>query len=225
MLACCHTLRLKMAEVVHQVVINGTRKYRMVRDHCHEELHAKYDRGLEGMDTVHEELEEGLAKSPVEMLHSVVRNLRQAIQKCECCRLMIEEDRQRLEGQKHPIPLRRVTVKEAAARHRNETLKGAKSMHQYVGEANEESWDGGDEGPDGGDEDDDDGPGSEEVVQEGQNLEGGVSAEGGGKTPRAEGRRIPERDRKQARIGRFPRPVAAALLPARRHLRGLHLPL
>jgi len=94
MLGCCHTLRLRMAELMHQVVLEGTRKYRMVRDHCHEELYARYEMGLGGMDVVHDELEEGLAKCPVEELNTTVKNLRKAIQKCERCLLMIEEDRQ-----------------------------------------------------------------------------------------------------------------------------------
>jgi len=86
-------------------------------------------------------------------------------------------------------------------------------MCQYVGEAKEECAI---ECSDGGD---DEGPGLEEVDQEGQGLEGGVSAVGG-KTQRVERTRLPE----QAQIGCFPRPVAAALLPARRDLRGLRLP-
>jgi hypothetical protein len=217
LLGCCHTLRLKMAELVHKVVMEGTKIYRTVRDHSHEELQRKYEGGLDGMDLAHDEMEDKLGKSPVGMLHTVVRDLRQAIRKCKGCHMTIEDERLRAADQAHPIPLRRVTIEEAAARHKSALLKGTKSMSGYVAEAKGEC-----EIEVASDEDEDEGgEGSEEVAREGQDLEGAVSAV---RTQTSERTRIPAKDGKQARIGRFPRPVAAVLLPPRRHLRGLRVP-
>jgi hypothetical protein len=74
-----------------------------------------------------------------------------------------------------------------------------------------------------------DGPLMQGVNQDGQDLENLEEDDGGaGAVSRSrkssEPKRFPKVDGKQARIGRFPRPVNAPILPPRPHLRGLYLP-
>jgi len=216
MMPCCHALRLKMAELVHHVVMEGSKEYRVLRDHCHGRLHAKYGTGVEGMAAMHDTMEEELNDSPVETLQSVVKNLREAMQKCVGCHKMREDRRHHRAAQEHPIPLRRETVKEAAARHKHETLKGTKSMRAYTEGSSERE----------GEIGENDGQGQENILdQELESTEeGGVVAGRRIRSSEHEANRFPAVDRKQARIGRFPRPVGAPRLPPRPHLRGLNLP-
>ena len=205
LLACCHTLRLKMADLVHQTVIDGSRNYGLVRFQSHAALLAIYDSGLDGMDDAHQVLQETLNDSPIAGLLSVARNLRQAIQKCTSCHATVEEGRHRFAAD--PIPLPKEDIMQAATRHRLETLKGTQSMADHVAGRQVDY-----------EETDDVGPTLEEI-RVGQDLEEEL------RSPHSNSLvKIRSLDRQQARIGRFPRPIEPPSLPSRPHLRGLLLP-
>ncbi|MDX6295993.1 MAG: hypothetical protein QOH50_5252, partial [Kribbellaceae bacterium] len=208
-LRCGHLLRLKMAEVVHEKVVEGHRKYGVLRTHCLAALQARFGIGeVDGMDMAHDELGNDLQESPIVGLHSVSVNLRPAIRQCKFCQKILEEERHRLAAKQHPIPLMTENVQQALARHRKEVLKGTEMMTDYVQGFLEET--------DKDENSDDDDESSLSVIQEGQEFEQPEGVEEKGN--------IRKIDKLQARIGRFPRPVEAPVLPARRHLRGLLLP-
>jgi hypothetical protein len=215
MMACCHMLRLKMAELVHQIAIEGYRKYDIVRVNCYTALQAKYGTPVvEAMDFAHDDLWEVLEESPVVQLHDVVRNLRLAMQKCQTCHANLEEVSQRRAAREHPIPVRKADIAQAAARHRKEALKGTKSMNDYVSGRLEEV-------------ESEDGSSSLPETQDGQDFEDMEDVDGTNADPSpSEARKVlkVDTDKMQARIGRFPRPVKGLALPSRPHLRGLLLP-
>jgi hypothetical protein len=216
MVACCHTLRLKMAELVHQVVVEGCRKFGTVRTRNAAQLEEKYEKGLEGMDGAQKELKEELQLSPVVQLHPVMQNLRQAIQRCNICHLTIEEERQRAAAQDHPIPIQRENIKQAEERRRKEALEGAQSMNDYVAgklPIEHEEKNGSNDNP----------THQRGINEDRQEIQGKEEVRGNQQRARSESRSAAV-DWKQARIGRFPRPKIAPDLPSRPHLRGLRHP-
>jgi len=215
MMGCCHMLRMKMAELVHKSVTEGSRAYSTVRALHGAGLRARYGDGLDGMDMAHEETEGLLRESPVEPLQRVVRNLRRASQKCPTCHATLEAGRHRAAAQAHPIPLRPENVNQAAVRHRDEELEGAQPMKAYVtgGLVESDSEGGG-------------GSGGASSGEEGQELvtrkEDGEGGDREALTVRPQRATAPSG--MQARLGRFPRPLKGPALPSRPNLEGLLLP-
>jgi hypothetical protein len=204
-----------MAEHVHQMVREESEKYGLLRERCEVELKRIYGDGLEGMNEAHLALTEELdSAETVAKLHSVVRNLRLAIQNCNGCHATREKGRHLAAAQEHPIPLLKEDLQQAKERHRREVLKSGRTMRGYVA---------------GGDEESDD-PSDEDRTasanfRDGQDLNGAENDDGVDAVPRpSEAQKRTGVDWKEARLGRFPRPLKAVELPPRPNLRGLQLP-
>jgi len=198
MMRCCHTLRLKMAEQVHQQVMWGCERYGSLKTRYPGVLERRYGNSLEVMNESHQELEDEIKKSSVSELHSVVRNLQHAVLECKICHQIAEEDRHRLAALEHSIPLPKEDILQTRDRHRREALEGGREVNGYITggviSAVEDDM--------GGD------------VQDGQEFDALEDAPV----------RVTRKNMKEARIGRFPRPTQPPKLPSRPHLRGLLLP-
>ena len=210
MMACCHMLRLKMAEHIYQVITDGHKKYEAVRATCPEQLEKIYNtEDLTPLDISHEELQGRLEQSAIANPHSVQNNLQRAIQKCNACHQIFEEERLKSAAKEHPIPLQNESIKQASQRRQQAVLLGTQSTKNYVTGIPESHKE--------GDQDH-----QEHIYQDGQDFEAIENI--GQREQIAPPRKRRFVDAGQARIGRFPRPKAAPELPARSHLYGLQLP-
>jgi hypothetical protein len=212
MMACYHMLRWRMAEQVHQAVTNGYNRYGRIRtSHAHQ-LEDKYDPGeLEALDGYQAELKQQLLKSPTANLHTVQKDLQQAMRKCRACHRILEQDRHAQALKEHPIPLQRESIQEAAQRRQQEALKGTwSSLKQVTGIMDSEA--------------------AEESAHEDYNHLDGQDFNGSKNNDDVSNRPLTSTSiRKaaptmQARIGRFPRPIKAPDLPPHPHTFGLQLP-
>jgi hypothetical protein len=201
MMHCYHMLHWTIAEQVQLTVTEGSRKYNSIRSTHAAQLEEKYGPGgLSAGDLSHRRLQQDL--SSMSNLHSIQKNLQEAMRKCKTCHRRLEEDRQLLASKAHPIPLRKENMKEAGQRRTREVLQDTCSMENYVAGVLEEKGE----------------PTHKEVDhEEGQDFEVLI----GEKLTLARTRTV---DPMQARIGRFPRPIQPQELPPRPRLQGLHLP-
>jgi hypothetical protein len=215
MMTCYHLLRWRMAEQVHQTVMDGYKKYGTIRTSYGLQMGDRLGLGeLGGWDGYQEELGQKLKEMPIiVLLHSVQQNLQQAMRKCRACHERVEEDRHIQASKEHPIPLRKESIKQAAQRRQNDALQGTWSTKNYVAGI------------------------LEAVKPEESSLEDNIHLDGQDfdslednykyhppTLRKAPFRKAPSIDPRQARIGRFPRPKQAPDLPLRPNLLGLRLP-
>jgi hypothetical protein len=210
MMACYHMLRWRMAEQVHQAVINGYNRYGSIRTSHAAQLKDIYNPGdLQGLDDYQAGLRQQLLKSPLANLQAVQKDLQQAMRKCRACHRILEDDRHAQASKDHPIPLRRETMKETEQRRHEEALKGTwSSLNQVTGTSNMDK--------------------AEESSHEeydhlrGQDFDG--LEENVPKGPLTSTvRKARSMDPRQARMGRFPRPIKPPDLPPPPHQLGLQL--
>ena len=191
---CCHMLRWTIAEQVYQEVMQGNRKYNSIRITHAAQMEETYGLSeLEAFDISQKNLQHNL--SSMSNLHSIQRNLQEAMRNCKACHHQLEEHRHLPTS----TPFRKESMKEAGQRRSEVALQGTYSMKNYVAGVIEER---------------------REQIHEEDHKEGQVFES----LLREEPPTKPTADSMQARIGRFPRPILPPELPSRPNLHGLKLP-